>query len=184
MRRREFITFLASTVAVWPRAARAQPPLIGYLGATTPAIHGQWLAAFVQRLHELGWSEGRNIAVEARWTGGDTARATQIVAEFLQLKAAVIVTTGTPMTAVAKQATSAVPIVFISVGAPVNTGFVSNLARPGGNITGLSNQAADTAGKRLEFLQEVTPSLRRLAVFGNAANPLAVLEMNEVVATA
>jgi putative ABC transport system substrate-binding protein len=184
MRRRNFIAGLASTTAAWPLAARAQPPVIGYLGSSTPATQGQWLAAFVQRLHELGWIEGRNVAVETRWASGDAAHATQIVAEFLQLKAAVIVTTGTPMTAVAKQATSAIPIVFISAAAPVNTGFVSSLARPGGNITGLSNQSEDTPGKRLGLLQEVIPSLRRLAVFGNAANPVAVLEMNEVVATA
>jgi putative tryptophan/tyrosine transport system substrate-binding protein len=183
VRRRDLIVIVGG-VATWPLAARAQQPVIGYLGSSTPATQGQWLAAFVQRLHELGWIEGRNVAVETRWASGDAAHATQIVAEFLQLKAAVIVTTGTPMTAVAKQATSAIPIVFISAAAPVNTGFVSSLARPGGNITGLSNQSEDTPGKRLELLQEVIPSLRRLAVFGNAANPVAVLEMNEVVATA
>jgi putative ABC transport system substrate-binding protein len=177
MRRREAIALLSGAAVGWPFAAHAQRPVVGYLGSATPATPGQWLAAFMKRLHELGWIDGRNIAVEPRWAGGNVADATKIVGEFLQLKAAVIVTTGTPMTAVAKQATSAIPIVFISVGAPVDTGFVASLARPGGNLTGLSNQSADTPGKRLELLREVIPGLRRLAVFGNAANPVVVLEI-------
>lgn len=184
MRRRQVIALLSGAAAAWPFTARAQLPVVGYLGSATPATQGQWLAAFVQRLHELGWIDNRTIAVEPRWAGGDIGHATQIVAEFLKLKAAVIVTTGTPMTTVAKQATSAIPIVFISVGAPVDTGFVASLARPGGNITGLSNQSADTPGKRLELLREVIRGLRRLAIFGNAANPVVVLEMNELVAAA
>lgn len=184
MRRRDFIGLIGGASMHWPFAAHAQPLVVGYLGSATPATQGQWLAAFMQRLHELGWIDGRNIAVEPRWAGGDVADATKIVAEFLKLKASIIVTTGTPMTAVAKQATSAIPIVFISVGAPVDTGFVSSLARPGGNITGLSNQSADTPGKRLELLREVIPGLRQLAVFGNAANPTVVLEMNELVSAA
>jgi putative ABC transport system substrate-binding protein len=184
MRRRDFLRGTGSAAAAWPLAARAQPPVVGYLGSATPATQGQWLAAFMQRLHELGWIDGRNVTVESRWAGGDVGHATQMVAEFLQLKAAVIVTTGTPMTAVAKQATAAIPIVFISVGAPVDAGFVASLGRPGGNLTGLSNQSADTPNKRLELLQEIIPSLRRLAIFGNAANPVVVLETNEIVATA
>ena len=124
MRRRDFIR-LIRLGAAWPLAARAQPPVVGFLGSTTPATQGQWLAAFVPRLRELGWSEGRDVVVEPRWAGGEVDHAKEIVAEFLKLKAAVIVTTGTPMTAVAQQATSTIPIVFVSVGAPANTGFVA-----------------------------------------------------------
>src|SRR5262249_31032425 len=154
--------------AAWPIAARAQQstkvPTIGFLGATTPSADGQRFAAFVQRLRELGWIEGRNVAIEGRWAQGRSDRIPEIPAEVARLKADVILTHTTPPVLAAKQATSVIPIVFATAGDPVGTGIVASLARPGGNVTGLSSQATDTVGKRLELLREVVPSLRRLAI--------------------
>jgi putative ABC transport system substrate-binding protein len=167
MRRREFITLLGGAAAAWPFAARAQQPVkvptIGFLGAGTPLVWTQWVAAFVQRLRELSWVEGRNVALEYRWAEGRDERFPEIAAEFVRLKVDVIVTSGTPPVLAAKQATSVIPIVFATAGDPVGAGLVASLAQPGGNVTGLSIQHADLAGKRLELLREVVPSLRRLA---------------------
>ena len=138
----------------------------------------------MQRLRELGWIEGRTIAIEYRWAEGRDERFAEIAAEFVRLKVDVIVTSGTPQVVAAKQATSVIPIVFAAAGDPVGTGLVASLARPGGNVTGLSILATDLAGKRLELLREVVPGLRRLAIMGNAGNPVAVLEMGEVQAAA
>jgi putative ABC transport system substrate-binding protein len=153
MKRREFITLLGGAAAAWPLSVRAQQsaklPTIGYLGSGTPATQSQWVAAFVQRMRELGLIEGRTIAVEYRWTEGRTERAAEIAAEFVQRKVDVIVTSGTGMVLAAKQATSVIPIVFAATGDPVSTGLVASLARPGGNVTGLSNQVPDLVGKRL-----------------------------------
>jgi putative ABC transport system substrate-binding protein len=188
LKRREFITLLGGVAAGWPLAARAQQPAklpsVGYLGSATPATQGQWAAAFVQRLRELGWIEGRTIAVEYRWAEGRDQRAAEIAAEFVQRKVDVIVTSGTSMVLAAKQATSVIPIVFTATGEPVGSGLVASLARPGGNITGLSLQQADLAGKRLELLREVVPDLRGLAIMANVGTPGAVLDMREVQATA
>jgi putative ABC transport system substrate-binding protein len=187
MRRREFITLIGGAAA-WPLAAWAQQPgklpTIGFLGSGTPSTNSQWLAAFVQRLRELGWVDGRNVAIEVRWAEGRPERFVEIAAEFVRLKVDVILTHNTPPVLAAKQATSVIPIVFASAGDPVGTGVVASLARPGGNVTGLSSQTSDTAGKRLELLREVVPSLRRLAIIGNVGNPLTVLEMGEVQAAA
>ena len=127
----------------------------------------QWIAAFVQRLRELGWIEGRNVAIEYRWAEGRTERSAEIAAEFVRLKVDVIVTHGTASILAAKQATSVIPIVFAVAADPVGSGLVASLARPGGNVTGLSNQLTDLAGKRLELLREVVPGLRRLAIMAN-----------------
>jgi ABC-type uncharacterized transport system substrate-binding protein len=186
MRRREFITLLGGAATVWPFTAHAQQPgklpTIGYLGQSTLAVESQRVAALVQRLRELGWTEGRNVAIEYRWGEGRGERAAEIAAEFVRIKVDVIVTSGTPQVIAAKQATSLIPIVFASAGDPVGSGLVASLARPGGNVTGLSSQMTDTAAKRLEFLREVVPSLRRLAIMVNVSNPLAVLEMVEAQA--
>src|SRR5215470_9088112 len=146
MRRREFIT-LTSGAAAWPLAARAQQPLktIGFLGASTRSAEAQWIAAFLQRLRELGWIEGRTIAIEYRWAEGSEERFAQIATELVQLKADIIVTWGSAPVVAAKKATSVIPIVFVASGDPIGTGLVVNLARPGGNITGLSQQHTDTA---------------------------------------
>ena len=179
---------LVGGAATWPLAARAQQPArrptIGYMGVNTPVVESQRTAAFVQRLRELGWIEGRNAAVEYRWAEGRNERFAEIAAELVQLKVEVIVTAGTAAVVAAKQATSVIPIIFALGGDPVGTGLVASLARPGGNVTGLSQQSTDLAGKRVELLREVIPSLRRLATMANIGNPLATVEMREVHAAA
>jgi putative ABC transport system substrate-binding protein len=188
MRRREFITLLGGAAAAWPLAVQAQQagklPTIGFLGATTPSAQSQWTAAFVQRLRELGWIDGRNIAIEYRWAEGRPERAAEVAAEFVRLKVDVFVTHGTAPVIAAKQATSVIPIVFAVAGDPVGTGLVASLARPGGNVTGLSLQTTDSVAKRLELLREVVPGLRRLAILANVGSVLGVLEMREVQAVA
>jgi putative tryptophan/tyrosine transport system substrate-binding protein len=185
MRRREFIAVLGSA-AVWPLAAHAQQPklpIIGFLGTATPATWGPWSTAFVQRLHELGWIEGQNVTIEVRWAEGRSDRFAEIAAEFVRLKVDIIVTSGGAVRA-AKQATSVIPIVFMLARDPIGSGFVGSIARPGGNVTGLSVQDTELAGKRLELLREVIPGLRRLAVMGNIDNPNVALEVREVQAAA
>jgi putative ABC transport system substrate-binding protein len=187
-KRREVITLLGSTAVTWPLAARAQQagklPTIGLLGATTPAPQSQLTAAFVQRLRELGWIDGRTVAIEYRWAEGRSDRFAEFAAEFVRLKVDVILTHNTPPALAAKQATSLIPIVFATAADPVATGLVASLARPGGNVTGLSSQTPDTAGKRLELLREVVPGLRRLAILANVDNSYVALEMGEVQAAA
>jgi putative ABC transport system substrate-binding protein len=186
IRRRTFITLLGGAAAAWPLAARAQqagkPPTIGFLGTTSQSAWQPWTAAFVQSLRELGWVEGHNVAIEYRWAEAHNERFAEIASEFVRLKVDVIVTGGNAAVAV-KQATSFVPIVFV-LGDPVGTGLVASLSRPGGNVTGLTNQQPDLAGKRLEILREVVPGLRRLAIMTNVGNPAAMLELREVQAAA
>jgi putative tryptophan/tyrosine transport system substrate-binding protein len=180
--RRELLAALGGAVVAWPLAARAQQklPTIGFLGANTPAVQRQWTTAFVQRLHELGWTEGHNLAIEYRWAEGRFDRSPAIIAEFVRLKVDVIVTHATANVVAAKQATSAIPI----MADPVGNNLVASLARPDGNVTGLSAQIADVAGKRLELLREIIPGLRRLALMANVGVANAVLEMGEVQAAA
>jgi putative ABC transport system substrate-binding protein len=187
MKRREFITLLGGAAA-WPAAARAQQasklPTIGFLGASTPfGAWSQWTAAFVQRLRELGWVEGRNIAIEYRWAEGRRERFAEITAEFVRLKVDVIVTVGSAVAAT-KQVTSTIPIVFALAVDPVGSGIVDSLARPGGNVTGISIQSTDLAGKRLEILREALPDLRRLAIIGDVGYAGSVLEISEAQAAA
>src|SRR6266581_58660 len=186
MNRRQFIAAV-SAVAAWPPAARGQQPAklltIGFLGTSTPSAWSHNVAAFVQRLRELGWIEGRNVAIEYRWAEGRGERFAEIAAEFVRLKVDVIVTSGGAVVAV-KQATSVIPIVFAVANDPLGTGLVASLARPGGNVTGLSNQASDLGAKRLELLREVVPSLHRLAIMANVGYPAAALEMVEIQTTA
>jgi len=185
MRRREVITLIAGGVT-WPLVAQGQQPAntIGFLGASTRSAESQWIAAFVQRLRELGWIDGRNIVIEYRWAEGHDERFAEIAAEFVRLKVGVIVTWGTPTAIAAKQATSVIPIVVAAMGNPVGAGIVASLAQPGGNVTGLSGMVSDLASKRLELLREVVPSLRRLAVLANIGNPAVVLELREVQSAA
>jgi putative tryptophan/tyrosine transport system substrate-binding protein len=186
IQRREFITLLGGAAA-WPLVAVAQQagklPTIGVLVAS-PSAESQRVAAFVQRLRELAWIDGHNLAIEYRWSEGRNERNAENAAELVRLKVDVIVTQGTPSTLAAKQATAVIPIVFAGAGDPVGTGLVASLARPGGNLTGLSNQIAETAGKRLELLREVVPGLGRLAIMANVGNPASVLEMGEAQAAA
>jgi ABC-type uncharacterized transport system substrate-binding protein len=182
--RREFITLLGGAAA-WPLAARAQQagklPTIGFLGASTASGWSQWVAPFVQRLRELGWNEGRSVAIEYRWAEGREERYSEIAAEFVRIKVDVIVTSGAAVGA-AKQATSVIPIVFAVANNPL--GLVDSLARPGGNVTGLSSQQPDLVGKRLELLREVLPGVRRLVIMTNVSYPAAVQEMTEAQAAA
>ena len=186
MNRRELIAGLAGA-AWWPTAARAQQPAklptIGFLGASTPAGWSRWVPAFERRLRELGWIEGRTVAIEYRWAEGRSERYAEIAAEFVRLKVDVIVTVGSAVAA-AKQATTVIPIVFAVAVDPLGSGMVAGLARPGGNVTGLSVQSADLADKRLEILHELVPNLRRLAIMGNAGYRAAALEMDEARAAA
>jgi putative ABC transport system substrate-binding protein len=188
MKRRKFITLLGGAAAACPLIARAQQPAkiptIGVMGPTTASVAGQWTAALVQRLRELGWIEGRTLAIEYRWAQGQTERAAEIAAEFVHLKVDVIVTAGTSNVVVARQVTSVIPIVFAGAGDPVGTGLVASLARPGGNVTGLSNQSTDLAAKRIELLREVVPGLRRLAIMADVGAPIAMLEVGEAHAAA
>jgi putative tryptophan/tyrosine transport system substrate-binding protein len=183
LKRRNFITLLASAAVAWPLAARAQRegklPTIGFFGPNTASAWRPWTAAFVQRLHELGWIEGRSLAIEYRWADARSERLAEIAAEFVRLKVDVIVTGGNAAVA-AKQVSSVVPIVFALVDDPVSMGLIASLARPGGNITGLSIQATELAGKRLELLREVVPGLRRLAIMANVDLPSAEMEMGGV----
>ena len=185
MRRRDFFG-LISGAAAWPlvaqEQARAEVPTIGFLGADA-AAWSPWTTAFVERLHQLGWIDGRTVAIEYRWSEGRPERAAEIAAEFVRLKVDVIVTSGTAVPAV-KQATAVIPIVFAISTDPVGGGLIASLARPGGNVTGLSVQQTDTAGKRLELLRELVPRLRRLAIMGDVGFAQGVLEMDEVKATA
>jgi putative ABC transport system substrate-binding protein len=188
MKRREFITLLGGAAVAWPLAARGQQagklPTIGFLGPTTLSLASGLVSAFVQRLRELGWIEGRNVAFEYRWAEGRTERFAEIASEFVRLKVDVIVTQNTQPVLAAKQATSNIPIVFASAGDPVGTGIVASLARPGGNVTGLSTQSTDTSAKRLELLREVVTGLRRLAIMANVGSAFSKLEIGEVQAAA
>jgi putative tryptophan/tyrosine transport system substrate-binding protein len=179
--RRQFITLFGGAAAAWPLAAHAQqaPPMIGFLGPASASAMSAWTAAFVQRLRELGWVESRTIRIENRWGDGRTDRLPEIAAEFVRLKVDVIVTTGTPVP-VLKEATSTIPIVFTIASDPVGAGLVGSLSRPGGNVTGLSQLAADLGGKRVELLREVIPDLRRLAILSNVGNAATASEMIQV----
>jgi putative ABC transport system substrate-binding protein len=191
MRRRRVITLLggaAASSASWPIAAQVQQPgrlpMIGFLGASSASQsgEGQRLVAFLERLHELGWFEGRTLAIEYRWAEGRNEHLIEIATEFVRLKVDVIVTYSTPAVIAVKQATSVIPIIFAGAADPVGTGLVASLARPGGNITGVSLQTTDIAGKRLELLRELVPGLRRVAVMANVGNPNSVIETSEVQA--
>jgi putative tryptophan/tyrosine transport system substrate-binding protein len=174
MRRRQFITLLGAA-ATWPLLARAQQagkgPRIGYLGTSSPSLERAVVDAFRQRLRDLGHVEGENMTIEYRWAEGRDDRLPNLAAELVRLKPDVIVTTGTPGTLAAKQATNTIPIVFASSGNPVQGGLVASYARPGGNVTGFTILGPDLEGKRLELLKETVSGLSRVAVLWNPNNP-------------
>jgi putative tryptophan/tyrosine transport system substrate-binding protein len=181
MRRREFIT-LVGGAATWPLAAQGQQPtmpVIGFLGSSTAVDMGDWVIAFLNRLHQLGWVENRNLVIEYRWAEGRTERYAEIVAEFVRLKVDVIVTYGTAAAQQAKKATTSIPIVFAGAGDPVGAGLVASLARPGSNTTGLSLQQTDSGPKRLELLREIAPRVARLGIMANVGSLGAVLDRDE-----
>jgi putative ABC transport system substrate-binding protein len=187
IRRRELI-LLGAAACVLPPFARAQQsskvPTIGFLGPNTSSLDSDRVGAFVQRLRELGWIDGHNLAIEYRWADGRIEHLAEFAAEFVRLKVDVIVTSGTPPVVAAKKATSVIPIVFAAVGDPVGNGLVASLPRPGGNVTGSSIQATDLAGKRVGLLREAVPRLRSLVIMANSDSPPAMVEMREAQATA
>ena len=187
MNRRAFIGLIGGAATAWPFAVRAQPaarrPTIGFLGAGSPAGWSRWTAALLQRLQELGWVDGRTVSIEYRWAEGRSERYAEIAAEFVRLNVDVIVSVGSGAI-VAKQVTSTIPIVFTLAADPVGDGMVASLARPAGNVTGLSIQSVDVAGKRLELLHEVIPGLRRLAILAEVGNFGSALEQGQVKAAA
>jgi putative tryptophan/tyrosine transport system substrate-binding protein len=182
MKRREFMTLVGGAVATLPLAARAQQPgkipTIGFLSVSTPAAWSHFVAAFEQRLGELGWVNGRTVAIVYRWAEGRSERFVEISAEFVRLKVDVIVTGGSAVLA-AKKATSEIPIVFALANDPLGAGLVASLSRPGGNVTGLSLQGPDIGSKRLGLMREGLPGLQRIAIIANPASPQAASELDE-----
>jgi putative tryptophan/tyrosine transport system substrate-binding protein len=184
--RRQFISALGGTAFAWPLSARGQQPdKLPTIGLLTPdaSSWSAWTAAFAERLNQLGWIEGRTVAIKYRWSEGRPERVAELAAEFVQQRVVVIVTYGGAVAAV-KQATASIPIVFAIAGDPVGSGFVANLAHPGGNVTGMSLEQNDISSKRLEFLRDMVPNLRRLAILFNADYPSSVRETGEVQAAA
>src|SRR5262245_6386775 len=173
MRRREFIRWIGGAAAAWPVAALGQQtgksPVVGFLVAGSQTSHGAWVAAFAERLSELGWTDGRNVTIEYRWAAGDNERMTAFAAEFVQRNVDVIVSSSNGVN-LARRATSRIPIVFAAYSDPVAFGLVDSLARPGGNVTGLTVQPSDLASKRIELLREIIPNFRRLSALANVAS--------------
>jgi putative ABC transport system substrate-binding protein len=187
MQRRHFIKLLGGVATVWPLAVGAQKrklPIIGYVSSNSEVPDRPRRAVFARRLGELGWVENHSVMIEYRWSDGHPERVGDIAAEFVQLKVAVIVTSGDAQALAARRVTTVTPIVFAGAGDPVATGVVTSLAQPGGNITGLSLALHDTASKRIELLREVIPNLRRLAILGNFSNPSVLPELNPLEAAA
>jgi putative tryptophan/tyrosine transport system substrate-binding protein len=184
LKRRKFIALLGGTAVAWPLAARAQQagklPTVGFFSPNRASAQSEWTEAFVQRLRELGWIEGRTVSIEYRWAEGRTERLAEIAADLAHLKVDVIVTQGGAAVLAAKRATSVMPIIFAVAGDPVGTGLVASLPRPGGNVTGLSMLNTDLVGKRLELLREVIPNLRHLAIVVDVGFPDGVLEMGDL----
>src|SRR5207253_2917398 len=188
MKRRSFITLLGGAAA-WPLAARAQQPAakvprIGFLGNSTAELEANLVRPFRDGLRALGYEEGRNIVIEYRWAEGEYERFPALIAELVASNVDVIVTAGTPASLAVKKATTTIPLVMVAVGDPVATGLVASLARPGGNITGLTSISSEMEGKRLELLREVVPKISHIAVLWNAASPIQVIEEGEVRAAA
>jgi len=185
VRRRDFIAALGAAAA-WPLAARAQAakvPVLGFLGTTTPTAWSGPVAAFEKRLSDLGWMPGSTITIDYRWTEGRNELALEIAQKFVARKVDIIVAGGNAVAA-AKQATASIPIVFPVAVDPVGSGFVANLSHPGGNVTGLSLQGPDVAGKRLELLRTIVPGLHRIAIMIDIGYPAAQAEMEQCRAAA
>lgn len=185
MQRRDVLSVLigAASFGALPPVARAQQPqslpTIGFLGPTAAEAWRRWTKAFVDRLAELGWVDGRTVKIVYRWANGNTDRFGELAAELVALKVDLIVTSGSATRQTMKE-TSQIPIVFALASEPVATGMVASLSRPGGNVTGLSLEAADLGGKRLGLLREAVPSARRLAVLADIAYPASVLELEHI----
>src|SRR3974390_469173 len=187
MRRREFIKVIAGSAA-WPLAARAQQarhvPTIGYVAPTNPLMPSRSTGAFLQRLRELGWIEGKTITIESRWAAGRPERLDEIAAELVRLNVDLIVTSSSNDSIVMKRVAPQIPMVFAGSGDRVAAGLVASLARPGGNVTGLSIQSPESAGKRVQLMREIVPGLHRLAILANPGSPNFMLEVSEAQAAA
>ena len=185
MRRREVIVFLSQAAAFWPLTARSQsrngPPNIGFL-APDKVSWSSWIAAFESELNKLGWIEGRTVAIEYRWSQGNPERIAEVAAEFVRQKVDVIVTYGGAV-ATLKRATTSIPIVFAVASDPLSSGIITNLAHPGGNVTGFSAQG-EIAGKQLELFRELVPNMHRFAILFDTDYRASVLENDAVQAAA
>lgn len=182
MRRRDFISVIGGAAAAWPFTAGGQQagklPTVGYLAANAEAADRPRRAALVQRLAELGWAEGRTVRIEYRWADGAANRAAEIAPDLVRLPVDVIVTSGDAFVLAVQKATATIPIIFMSAGDPVGNGLIQSLARPGGNVTGLSLELTETVGKRLELLREMVPDMRRLAILFRVIEKRANLELD------
>jgi putative tryptophan/tyrosine transport system substrate-binding protein len=185
MKRREFITLLGGAAA-WPLAARAQQPekmrTIGYLSPRASGSSSPFVPVFLRALLELGWIEGKNVTFERRYAENRFERLLELAAELVRLNVEVIVAEGTLAPLAAKRATSIIPVVMIAAGDPLGTGLIASLARPGGNVTGMSLMVPELGGKRLELLKELIPGLARIGVLWNAANPYPAVVFKETLA--
>jgi putative ABC transport system substrate-binding protein len=186
VRRREVLKLLGGAATAWPLVARAQHkmPRVGFMGNSTAALEANLVNSFRAGLRELGYEEGRNIVIDYLWAEGNYERFPALVDQFIAAKVDVIVTAGTPAALAVKEKTKTVPLVVVAAGDPVGTGLVQNLARPEGNLTGLSSIAPDLEGKRLQLLREVVPTLSRVAMFFNSLNPFHVASVRQAGAAA
>jgi putative ABC transport system substrate-binding protein len=186
LKRREFIILIGGAVAAGADrgAGAAKVPRIGFLGNSTAALESNVVGAFREGLRDLGYEEGRSIVIEYRWAEGMYERFPVLIAELIALNVDVIVTAGTPAALAVKKATASIPLVMIAVGEPVETGLVASLARPGGNVTGVSSLSYGIAGKRLALLREVVPSISHIAVLWNSGSPIMVIQERETRAAA
>ena len=187
MKRRTFIAGVLGSATI-PFAARAQPtgksPIIGYIGANTEAIDRPRVDAFMHRLADLGWADGRSMVLDVQWSNGVVARAGEIAAKFAQRPVDLILTAGDAQVMAARKATDSIPIIFAAAGDPVGNELVASLARPGGNVTGLSIQLTESVGKRIDLLRDLLPGFGRLGLVGNFANPTVAPEMNAALSEA
>ena len=174
MRRREFISFVGSAAATWPLAVRAQQPalpVVGFLNAASPKSYARQLSAFLEGLGEAGYKDGQNVAIEYRWADGQDDRLPALASDLVHRQVAVIAATTTAASVAAKKATTTIPIVFETGADPVQLGLVASLARPGGNVTGVTQTNQEVTPKRLQLLHELVPTATIMALLVNPASP-------------